>query len=901
MTIGANPTKWAVHVAGKRHLKNVANRGPSASNPGPPNDDSWCNICSAWLPNPAAAAAHRSSAKHNRKAGLVPVGNRIKESQQNKHSVAVSHESGIVEIPFVDIQTLADQPLRTTDITIEVTSPDCQLTSVRFLSTGTSVGRQSLFYVAVTPPVRLHVNDNFSLPIIFEAGDLRGYFTDTVELSFEEAESTQEWKVSRTIQATVGVASDYELLRPAAPYVKRPRRVITRVRQPLPGPVPPSRATIPYVKTLPPFPLKDEFATLGSLDQRIANIRAMLPTTLNGSTYKAFWSALLFVEEHQMRTDIEEYDLRNPNQWYEGRVHAVREKEVGLRFHARFAYREGELCEARFTLPRIPLRRMHMAINSKFSPDRVLFPDATHISGLRRPSLQDLEVISTFNSLVASNPSQLEAVTAIVNRPAGAVPFVIWGPPGTGKTITVVEAIRQILRTDPNARILACAPSNSAADLIAQRLTSLGRERLFRMNAPSRPAERLPDNLRDFVYKDRDGYFTVQSAQHIKQFSVVVSTCLSASLPSGVGVEVGHFSHIFIDEAGQAMEPEIMVPIKTMADEKTTIVLSGDPKQLGPIIRSTVASHLGLATSFLNRLVDRDIYADSANAGVTMVKLTKNWRSHGAILRFPNDAFYNSELEVCAPNIVIDGLLGSPVLARQDFPVVFHGIAGLDDREAGSPSYFNIDEISLIYKYVEELRSDGARRLTDHDIGVISPYNAQGRKLRKRLRPQYQSIKVGSVEEFQGQERTAILITTVRSQVSNVGHDLKHLLGFLVNPRRMNVALTRAKALLVVVGNPLILGLDPLWRKFLNYVHRNGGWKGLEPNWDPTSDSPDEPTQARGTASNGGLTEMESLAERLRRRVSTAADQNTDQDGDYDEERREANEDRGPWIRRDDE
>ncbi|KAG8926685.1 hypothetical protein FRC01_008506 [Tulasnella sp. 417] len=950
MTIGPNPTVWAGHVAGKRHLKNVAKLGPAAPNPGPPNNDSWCNVCSVWLPNKESAKTHRRSVKHQKRTELVPVGNRIKESQQNKNSVAVSHESGIVEMPLVDIQTLVEQPLRTMDITIVAGTHDCRLTSVRFLSTGTSVGRQSLFYVGVTPPVRLHADDNYNLPIIFEAGDQRGYFTDTVELSFDNTESAQEWKVSRTIRTTVGVASDYELLRPAAPYVRRPRRVITRVRQPLPGPLPPSRATIPYVKALPEYPLKDEFATLGSLDQRIASIRTMLPTTLNGSTYKDFWSALLYVEEHQMRTDIEEYDLvgvplvqvqheklfyckdisfgpfaldvpglaekrpsvlvgdsvhlslqRNPNQWYEGRVHVVREREVGLRFHARFAYRQGELCEARFTVPRIPLRRMHLAVNSEFSPDRVLFPDSSHTSGLRRPSARDMEQIHTFNPLVASNPSQLEAVTAIVNRPTGAVPFVIWGPPGTGKTITVVEAIRQVLRKNPNARILACAPSNSAADLIAQRLTSLGREKVFRMNAPSRFSNRLPDDLRDFVYKDRDGYFSVQGAQHLRQFSVVVSTCLSASIPSGVGVDVGHFSHIFIDEAGQAMEPEIMVPIKTMANERTTIILSGDPKQLGPIIRSTVASHLGLATSFLNRLVDREVYADSANAGITMVKLTKNWRSHEAILCFPNETFYNSELEVCAPCTVTDSLLGSPVLARKNFPVVFHGIAGLDDREAGSPSYFNIDEISLICKYVDELRSDRVRRLSDHDIGVISPYNAQGKKLRKRLNMQYANIKVGSVEEFQGQERTVILITTVRSQVSNVAHDLKHLLGFLVNPRRMNVALTRAKALLVVVGNPLILGLDPLWRKFLNYIHRNGGWKGLEPNWDTKSDSPDEPTQTGRAAVNGGLTEMESLAERLMRRVSIAADQNTDGDGDYDEERREANEDRGPWIRRDDE
>lgn len=129
--------------------------------------------------------------------------------------------------------------------------------------------------------------------------------------------------------------------------------------------------------------------------------------------------------------------------------------------------------------------------------------------------------------------------------------------PGTGKTVTVVEAIRQILRKNPRARILACAPSNSAADLITQRLVTLGKDKLFRMNAPSRFSNRLPDDLREFVYKDRDNYFSVKGADHLRQFSVVVSTCLSASIPFGVGVEVGHFSHIIIDEAGQAMEPEV--------------------------------------------------------------------------------------------------------------------------------------------------------------------------------------------------------------------------------------------------------------------------------------------------------------------------------------------------------
>lgn len=95
-----------------------------------------------------------------------------------------------------------------------------------------------------------------------------------------------------------------------------------------------------------------------------------------------------------------------------------------------------------------------------------------------------------------------------------------------------------------------------------------------------------------------------------------------------------------------------------------------------------------------------------------MVKLTKNWRSHEAILRFPNEAFYSGELEVCGDTTMIDSLLDSPVLATPNFPIVFHGISGSDEREAGSPSYFNIDEISEVCKYVDMLRMDRKRLLS---------------------------------------------------------------------------------------------------------------------------------------------------------------------------------------------
>ncbi|KAG8894789.1 hypothetical protein FRC01_012748, partial [Tulasnella sp. 417] len=286
MTIGTHAAVWESHTSGRRHQNNLDRLGASAFQAGPPDSDSWCNVCRVNFPDRNAARSHRRGDKHKRRVAAAEAGAKIKDSQQSKHGVAISHETGLVDFPFIDIPTLADQPVRTMEISIAAS-----------------------FYVGVTPPIRLHVDDTFNLPVIFEAGDLRGYFSDTVELGFDNTESGQEWKVSRTLRATVGVAADYALLRPTAPYVRRPRRTVVHVQAPLPGPVPPSRATIPYIRALPPYPLEDAFATIGQLEQRIATVRSMLPTTLNGSTYKDFWRALLFVEEQQMRTDIEEYDL----------------------------------------------------------------------------------------------------------------------------------------------------------------------------------------------------------------------------------------------------------------------------------------------------------------------------------------------------------------------------------------------------------------------------------------------------------------------------------------------------------------------------------------------------------------------------------------------------------------
>ena len=180
--------------------------------------------------------------------------------------------------------------------------------------------------------------------------------------------------------------------------------------------------------------------------------------------------------------------------------------------------------------------------------------------------------------------------------------------PGTGKTITVIECISQILIKNPRAKVLACAPSNSAADLIAYRLRRhLSTDELFRFYAPSRYKEQVLDDLRPYTFTD-NGHFSVPMMGSLQNFRVIVSTCVSASVFSGIGMARGHFTHIFIDEAGQATEPETFVSIKTLADRKTNVILSGDPKQLGPIIQSDIAKALGLEKSYLERLMDSDAY-----------------------------------------------------------------------------------------------------------------------------------------------------------------------------------------------------------------------------------------------------------------------------------------------------
>ncbi|KAJ3917943.1 RNA helicase [Lentinula edodes] len=701
-----------------------------------------------------------------------------------------------------------------------------------------------------------------------------GRYEDRLELVFMNLATKARFVIHRRLFATVGDQSDHEQLQPTAPYTRR-KRVPLNIDGPIRrGLRPPTWTKTRWVNVLPNFDVPRQITDIlykrGAQSRKdvLALLKGFLSPDLNLRTYGSHPSRqdldAYAMEGVSLRPKHPRYELEvqglaenrpsvlvgdfilvrqdhaTDRTWFQGRVHQVYENYVSLRFDDSFSTYRGNSFEVRFVLNRLSLRRMHAALINKNNPVRLLFPGPEHIRNLRRMCSGLIDKISPINRDIGGDPEQLEAVAAIVNMPPGSPPFVIFGPPGTGKTVTLVESMHQLLANDNTTRLLVCAPNNSAADLLTQKLSTLGPSVVLRLNSLSRKLSELPKSLHRFAIINDNEVFAMPTAQDIRKYRVVVSTCITAGVPGSLGIERGYYSHIFVDEAGQAMEPTVMVPLKELADDKTNVVLAGDNKQLGPIVHSGLASVLGLKTSYLARIMDREIYdldgkSSVGGRGVTIVKLVRNFRSHPAILEFSNEHFYNNELQYCGNPILTRSLQDSNELPKKKFPLIFHGIIGKDQREASSPSFFNIEEASQVKKYCINLISDRKNGIRAEHIAVITPYHAQRIKILNLLSRDHttREIKVGSVEEFQGQERRIVIISTVRSNTDFIGADINRMLGFVASPHRFNVAITRAQALLIVIGNPMVLSLDPLWRAFLNYVYRGGGWRGKTISWDP--------------------------------------------------------------------
>ncbi|RPD55533.1 P-loop containing nucleoside triphosphate hydrolase protein [Lentinus tigrinus ALCF2SS1-7] len=872
---------WDSHVNGRLHLKTAKSRSvdPKLVQPTEPPlvtpGMRRCETCNVHIPD-HNWTSHLSSRAHRNLEQHAAFRAAFELASHDKHGVSVSHaesglDFGIVEVAEASRGLQGRLAISTDDHT------STTVVSANFIRSKS--GNKHTFRVDFESARALRPGETVDLPVLLET-TRRGHYGEQVAIMFRES-SGNTFRIVRRVKAVVGDAADHEALKPVTPYVNRRRAPWRHGLPTMSGERPPSLLAAQWVKRLPKshIPLKlAEILQSGSPADIASHVQEKyFSDPMNLNTHNLIFARLLWVEEHRTAEDMRRYDMidvrfakegrlytlqvpglaeKRPSvmigdaikvqaadgtegRTHEGFVHDVQMETIRVSFHGSFQA-EGRRYNVSFQLNRVPLRRQHQALNSSLpNPGRLLFPDPGQ-EGLERPLGFNEDPVDLFNALISTNPAQLQAVKSILRLRQGAAPFIIFGPPGTGKTVTAVEAIRQILLRNPDARILACAPSNSAADIIAMRLDALTPEELFRCNAASRDPASVPEALVPYTLR-MTSHYAIPPLDTLKKYRVIVSTCGNASFAYNVGMERGHFTHIFVDEAGQATEPEVLTAIKTMSSEETRIVLSGDPKQLGPIVRSSIARDHGLGVSYMERLIERGVY-DAQHRRTSWIKLLQNYRSHASILAYPNEKFYEGELEVCGDHATTHSFVGSPQLESPKFPIVFHAIAGHNDRESTSPSYFNIDEASEVKAYVQALLNDRNFPIQARDIGVITPYHAQVRKIRKLLRDTgFGDVDVGSVEIFQGQERRAIIISTVRSSADLLAYDAKFTLGFVSNPRRFNVAVSRAQALLIVVGDASILSVDPIWRGFMNYVYLHGGWRGDAPTWDANA-----PVQADG-------------------------------------------------------
>ncbi|KAK0677637.1 MOV10 Helicase, partial [Pygoscelis papua] len=626
-----------------------------------------------------------------------------------------------------------------------------------------------------------------------------------------------------------------------------------------------------------------------------AAMRSLLEAPLLAENYQQKFQLLLHLEEIQMEVDIRRYDMQDvpmvqdrallvlnvpgvaenrpsvlkgdhlfahlsserdcsPLVQYKGYVHGVELEKVRLGFSSKLQKKfvNNLRFDVTFTFSRLPLRVQHRAaaLAMQRGLSSLLFPSASCHKSLFTGTFQP----RWFDRKLLANEEQCRAVTHIVTGMSRPAPYLIFGPPGTGKTVTVVEAIKQVWTCFKDARILACAPSNSAADLLCQRLIKdIAPRYVYRLIASSRNYQEVPADIRPCCnWDDEQSCYVYLSKEHLGRYRILITTLVTAGRLASANFPPGFFSHVFIDECGQAVEPESVVAIAgllTAMDQETNpnggqLVLAGDPQQLGPVLRSPLAIEHGLGTSLLERLMLHNPLYKKSSGGYNpqfVTKLLWNYRSHEAILRIPNELFYDSELKACeSDELDVRSLYCAwDELPKKGFPIIFHGVCGEDQREAKSPSFFNTAEIEVLVHYLKKLLQSrgkgGCPSVSPKEVGIISPYRKQVEKIRKAITsldpvlqtlPDISLLKVGSVEEFQGQERRIILISTVRSCSEYLQLDQTFKLGFLKNPKRLNVAITRAKALLIVVGNPAVLSKDQHWQRFLRYCREEGGYTG---------------------------------------------------------------------------
>ena len=441
------------------------------------------------------------------------------------------------------------------------------------------------------------------------------------------------------------------------------------------------------------------------------------------------------------------------------------------------------------------------------------------------------------------NSTQEKAVNEVLRAKDVAV---VHGPPGTGKTTTLVEAINETLRRE--SQVLVCAQSNMAVDWISEQLTDRGIN-VLRIGNPTR----VNDKMLSFTYERRfeahpdypqlwsirkairelrqqrkrsDSFHQkmdrLQSratelelriqAQLFGEARVIASTLAGSANRLLDGQK---YATLFIDEAAQALEAARWIAIR----KASRVVLAGDHCQLPPTVKSLPALKGGLGKTLMERIVE--------NKPEVVTLLRVQYRMNEQIMRFSSDYFYGGKVET-APQVRHRGILD------YDIPMVWIDTSELDGKEEFVGETFgriNKAEAALtIDTLVKYFAKIGRQRILDEriDVGVISPYRAQVQYLRRMisknatLKPYRHLIAVNTVDGFQGQERDIILISLVRA--NDEGQ-----IGFLRDLRRMNVAITRARMKLIILGDTATLTQHPFYRKLHEHITAAAGYQDIIP------------------------------------------------------------------------
>lgn len=459
--------------------------------------------------------------------------------------------------------------------------------------------------------------------------------------------------------------------------------------------------------------------------------------------------------------------------------------------------------------------------------------------GERQPEFRDLH----YPSIPWLNESQNVAVAKVLNARETAV---VHGPPGTGKTTTLVEAVYETLKR--KTQVLVCAPSNAAVDWISEQLYRRGIS-VLRIGNPLRINDVMMECSYEYRYANHPDYLELfgvrrsirdlngnpkkgekeqnqlRKLQHremelevkIREELFNTSSVIACTLIGSANrlMERRHFGTLFIDEAAQALEAACWAAI-LKADR---VIFAGDHQQLPPTIKCMEAAKAGLSRTLMQKVVK------AKPSCVTLLEV--QYRMNRAIMEFSSRQFYHGRLK--ADPSVADSLI-SPI----DKPLLWIDTSQCNFSEQlnRSQSRMNQEEAKLLMKtLMDYVKLIGMERMLhdEVDFGIISPYKAQVRLLRRyvrnnrMLKPLRKNIAVNTVDGFQGQERDVIVMSLVRD---NARGDI----GFLNDLRRMNVAITRARKKLIVLGNADTLGQNKFYEKLIAYFQNEGDFVTLEPN-----------------------------------------------------------------------